>query len=121
MEYSTDQASTSELMDNLQKVVLDRVTRHHVCSQELLYFLFQGVESRPEAQTPDRVWKVSRLMSVAKKLSEPWWQQVCQHLLLYLGVADDAEDDIQEALQWDTEDVRREIYGQLFPLWTTLR
>jgi hypothetical protein len=40
--------------------------------EELLYLLFNGV-GRLETQTPDRVWQVSRLMSVVKKPSGLWW------------------------------------------------
>lgn len=82
--------------------------------------LFYGVE-RPEVQTPERVWQAARLMSMAKKLSERWWQRVFQHLLLVLCLADDAGEETAEVKRWDADVLRLEIYGQLYPLWTTLR
>jgi hypothetical protein len=44
VEYQSDQTTTSEFIDSLKKQVLERVTRHYVCSEELLYLLFQGAE-----------------------------------------------------------------------------
>lgn len=82
--------------------------------------LFHGVE-RPEVQTPERVWQAARLMSMAKKLSERWWQRVFQHLLLVQRLADDAREETAEVKRWDADALRLEIYGQLYPLWTTLR
>jgi hypothetical protein len=59
-------------------------------------------------------------MSVAKKLSERSWQRVYQHLLLLLGLVDNTGDETSELLQWDADVLRREICGQLYPLWATL-
>jgi hypothetical protein len=120
IEYESSQAATSEFIEGLQKEVFQRVQRHYVCSEELLYLLFKGVE-RLEVQTPHRGWQVSRLMSVAKKLSERSWQRVYQHLLLVLGIADDAWDDNSEVLRGNTDALRQEICGQLYPLWTALQ
>jgi hypothetical protein len=113
IQYSSDQSAASEFIDSLQKEVLERVTRHYVCPEELLYLLFNGVE-RPEIQTPDRVWQVSRLMSVAKKLSEPWWQRINQYLLLLLGLADNVGDETSGCAAVD----RRGI--ELGDLWSTI-
>lgn len=119
VEYQSNQNATSEFIDGLQKQVHERVTRHYVCSEKLLYLPLHGVE-RPEVQTPNRVWQVSRLMSVAKQLSERSWQRVYQHLLLLLGLVDRAGDETSELLRWEADVLRREIYGQLYPLWTAL-
>jgi hypothetical protein len=93
--------------------VLERVTRHYVCPEELLYLLSNGVE-RSEIQTPDRVWQVSRLMSVAKKLSEPWWQRINQYLLLLLGLADDVGDETSGCAAVDHRGI------ELGDLWSTI-
>lgn len=68
MEYESSQAAPSEFIDGLQKEVFKRVERHYVCSEELLYLLFWGIE-HPEVQTPDLSWQVYGLISTAKKLS----------------------------------------------------
>jgi hypothetical protein len=120
VEYASDQVATTEFIDSLQKEVLERVARHYVCSEEFLHLLFQG-GGEAGSSDPERVWQVARLMSMAKKLSKQWWQRVFQHLLLVLRLADDAGEETADVERWDTDALRLEIYGQLYPLWTTLR
>ena len=119
-EFRNSQDATTTFLEDLHKMVSDRVTDHFVCSEELLYFLFYS-SGRPDDQTPDRSWRVSMLMGVAKRLSAASWGMTDKVLSISLGLAPMASSEEQELPEWDADDLRHEIYGELYPLWTTVQ
>lgn len=92
----------------------------------LLFLLLKGPPDLEETESgltaPEhhiyRVWLVSRLMSVAKKLKQASWTILTSRLLLFLRFPSDllpqgAEEEARAEL--DMDELRREIYGDLYP------
>ena len=87
LDYQGSQAAMDIFMTILHEVIVRRTGLHTVSAEELLYALFEGLGIQ-DVKAMERVWMVSRLMSVAKKFPEQRWNESCEILMKFLGMVD---------------------------------
>ena len=87
-----------------------------------LFTLFQGDEHAPLSDIDgQQLWLVSRLMSVAKKLSEPSWDRLVQMLMSFLNIFPQEQGLAglgwgPRFIMWELEELRKEVYGELYTM-----
>ena len=115
LDHQNSQPATGTSLTSLSHEVQLRSSHDVVGIGELLYVMFLNSNQRARL--------VSRLMSVARKLFSGSWQLAYQILRAYTGFLDNAEAAFSReyAAQWDTDVIRREINGGLYPLLSSLR
>ena len=102
--------TTSDSTSLLEDALLNRTASHPVCVEELLYMLFSGVEC-PDAEILNHhVWRVSRLMGVARRLGQRSWDMCYEILTCFLKLSDIGPALTWEiVLEWREADIRDEL------------
>ena len=115
LEHQDSQPGTNSFLATLAHEIQQRTSHPNIFLEELLYTMFLS--------SPLHARLVSRHMSIARKLFSGSWQLASQILGTYTGLssADEPAFSSSRAAQWDTDAIRREINGALYPTLSSLR
>lgn len=107
---SLSSPTTSDFTSLLEEALLNRINSHPVCVEELLYMFFSGAECLDAKILNHRIWRVSRLMGVAKRLSQRSWDMCYEILAYFLKLSDiDSAGSAGIVPEWREADIRDEL------------
>jgi len=95
-------------LGSLNDELLQRMADHDVDVEEVLYVLLHGTGD-PNIENPERIWFVSRLMSMAKRLSTQAWDRAYSKVVDFLGLTDRLAVTVHMGLPLSQEDLQREL------------
>ena len=124
LDFSISRASTRTPFPRwIEQMIQTRIEASRMrFDANFLFTLFQGDEHAPLSNIDgERLWLVSLLMSVAKKLSELSWDRLVQTLVSFLNIFPQEQE--LAGLGWgprfrmrELEDLRKEVYGELYTM-----
>lgn len=105
-EYGDFSSKTEVFLQSFANFIEDDDLDCTLSAEHLLWALVRGIEAQPY---DERLWKISRVMGVLKRVDGRTWLEVEEALRLFLVLAEEGGEMVGRLKRWDTERVRREI------------